>query len=94
MANVEKHAQVWAETLARDIHEAQREPVEKGKTLTRALGSAPYPFIEWEDLPEKAREGRRMQAVYLLKRYSITPKAGGDKDDPKRDGSNGAQADS
>ena len=89
-----KSKSVWAELLARDIHEAQREAVEKGKTLTRALGSAPYPFIEWADLPEKAKEGRRMQAVYLLKRYSITPKVGGDKDDPERNGSDGAQADS
>ena len=78
MPNAEKTAQVWAETLAREIHEAQREPVAKGKTLTRALGSAPYPFIEWHDLPEKAKEGRRMQAVYLLKRYNITPKVAGE----------------
>ena len=74
-------AQVWAETLARDIHEAQRNPVEKGKTLTRALGSEPYPFIEWEDLPDKAKEGRRMQAQYLLKKYHITPKSAGDDDE-------------
>ena len=69
---------VWAEILARDIHEAQRGAVEKGKTLTRVLGSAPYPFIEWDDLPEKAKEGRRIQAVYLLNKYNITPKAAGE----------------
>ncbi len=89
-----KSKSVWAELLARDIHEAQREAVAKGKTLTRALGSPPYPFIEWKDLPEKAREGRRLQAQYLLSRYNITPKVGGDTDDPKRNGSDGAQADS
>ncbi len=89
-----KSKSVWAELLAKDIHEAQREAVAKGKTLTRALGSEPYPFIEWNDLPEKAREGRRLQAQYLLSRYNITPKVGGDTDDPKRNGSDGAQADS
>ncbi len=69
---------VWAEILARDIHEAQRKMVAQGKTLTRALGSEPYPFIEWDDLPERAKEGRRIQAVYLLSKYTITPKAAGE----------------
>ena len=94
MTGIEKYAHVWAETLAREIHEAQREPVETGKTLTRALGSEPYPFIEWKDLPEKAKEGRRMQARYLIERYHIIPKLVGEVDDTKRNGSDGTQADS
>lgn len=69
-----RYAHADNERLAISIHEAQREAVEQGKTLTRALGSPPCPFIEWNDLPERAKEGRRMQAEYLSAFYHIIPR--------------------
>ena len=79
MNKLERYAHVGNEQLAIRIHEAQREPVAKGKTLTRALGNEPYPFIEWDDLPEQAKEGRRMQAEYLSTYFHIIPKLEGEK---------------
>ncbi len=79
MTDIERYAHVGIDRLAKAIHEAQRECVEQGKTLTRALGSPPYPFIEWNDLPEQAKEGRRMQAQYLLNLYHIIPKLDGEQ---------------
>ena len=79
MNKLHKYAHADNERLAISIHEAQRECVEQGKTLTRALGSPPYPFIEWNDLPEQAKEGRRMQAEYLSAVYHIIPRLEGEE---------------
>ena len=79
MTDIERYAHVGIEGFAKTIHEAQRECVAQGKTLTRALGSPPYPFIEWNDLPEQAKEGRRMQARYLINLYHIIPKLDGEQ---------------
>lgn len=56
------------EPLARTLHEAGREAVERGQTQNPG-GS----FIEWDAAPERTREGRRIQARYLLERYEINP---------------------
>jgi hypothetical protein len=60
------------ETLARELHEAGREAVAAGQTLAQAVTTgAVWPFVEWADLPEQAREGRRVMARWLLARYTI-----------------------
>jgi hypothetical protein len=67
---------VELETLARDLHEAGREAVVKGATVAAgSFGEKSRTFIEWDDLPDEAREGRRIQARWLASRYSITLKA-------------------
>lgn len=57
-----------AEELARALHEAGREAVEKGAVINKVPGQ---PFFEWDEITEQAREGRRIQARYLLERYTI-----------------------
>jgi hypothetical protein len=54
-----------SERLARILHEAGREAVQKGKVLNRPVWGD-EPFTEWHELPEAAKEGRRMQAQYLI----------------------------
>lgn len=55
------------EELARELHEAGREAVEKGATVAITPGR----FLEWDEISEGAREGRRIQARYLLKKYYV-----------------------
>lgn len=63
------------EELSRALHEAGREAVIAGATVAAERhGEKTRTFIEWDDLTEKAREGRRIQARYLIERYDITPK--------------------
>lgn len=57
--------------LAKVLHEAGREAVEKRAVLVKDPKFKK--FVEWEDLPEDAREGRIIQAKYLLERYLIIP---------------------
>jgi hypothetical protein len=52
--------------MARLIHESGREAVEKRLVYRDDLPV--LPFCEWEDLPEPAREGRILQARFLLDR--------------------------
>lgn len=55
------------ETLAMLLHEAGREAVEQGATVAaEKLGDESRTFIEWGALSETAREGRRIQARYLI----------------------------
>lgn len=64
------------EKLARELHEAGRAAVEAGQTVAHGkFGEKARKFIEWGDLDEAAREGRRVQARYLLGRYDVTPRA-------------------
>ncbi len=56
------------ETLAKHLHEAGREAVMQNKVVS--ISQAPT-FREWEQITEDAREGRRIQAKYLLARFSI-----------------------
>ncbi|MDR3166022.1 MAG: hypothetical protein LBU13_10645 [Synergistaceae bacterium] len=58
------------ETLAEELHEAGRAAVEAGATVN-PTGSK---FLEWDEITEQAREGRRIQARYLLERYEINKK--------------------
>jgi hypothetical protein len=63
------------ETLAKALHEAGREAVAKRATVAHsALGVQTNNFIEWDDLTLEAREGRFIQAGWLLERFDITPK--------------------
>jgi hypothetical protein len=58
------------ETLAEILHNSGREAVEQRKIYRDDLPVKP--FAEWKDLPEPAREGRRMMARYLLSaRFSV-----------------------
>lgn len=61
------------EALARELHEAGREAVEKGATVAAdKFGEKTRTFLSWDELTENAREGRRIQAKYLLNRFEIT----------------------
>ena len=63
------------EMLAKELHEAGRQAVLAGATVAaEKFGEKTRSFIEWEDLPEQAREGRRIQAMWLLDRYVIVSK--------------------
>lgn len=55
---------VSADTLAAEIHAAEREAVDRGLVLVKLN----RPWVEFSDLPEQAQEGRRRQARYLLAR--------------------------
>ena len=57
------------EALAIELHEAGRKAVEEGLTVN-PTGK----FLEWNEITEQAREGRRVQARYLLENYSIVSK--------------------
>lgn len=52
------------EELAKILHLSGREAVTKRMVVRNDLPV--LPFIEWPDLTEFAREGRRMMARYLL----------------------------
>ena len=58
------------EILAKELHEAGRKAVETGATVNPTGGR----FLEWDEITEQAREGRRIQARYLLEKFDIAPK--------------------
>ncbi len=58
------------ETLAQTLHEAGREAVERNLVVRNDV--ARRPFVEWADLTEEAREGRRLQARYLIGKGIVT----------------------
>jgi len=66
------------EELAKALHEAGREAVLKGKTVAKSMPEmnlqAPPKFLEWNEITEDAKEGRRIQARYLIDRFVIYPK--------------------
>ena len=63
------------EELAIELHEAGRAAVEQGNTVAaEKFGEQTRKFIEWEELTEPAKDGRRIQAVYLIKKYYIREK--------------------
>jgi len=67
------------EDLAMELHEAGREAVEKGATVAHDHhGERTKSFLGWDEISENAREGRRIQARYLLSKYLIFQK----EDDP------------
>lgn len=62
------------ERLARILHESGRAAVEAGKVVNRIPGQ---PFLGWDAITEDAREGRRMQARYLLEHLDIRDRSMG-----------------
>ena len=64
-----------SEELARELHEAGRAAVEAGATVAaEKFGEKTRRFMDWDEITENAREGRRIQARYLLERFVIDPK--------------------
>jgi hypothetical protein len=63
--SVDPTINIQVETLAKILHESGREAVEAGLTLH----SISSDFVEWDDLPDKAKFGRILQASYLLRHY-------------------------
>lgn len=61
---------VSEDTLAVEIHAAEREAVDRGLVLVKLN----RPWVEFVNLPEQAQEGRRRQARYLLARAWWWPK--------------------
>lgn len=60
------------EEFAKALHEAGRAAVEAGNTVAaEKFGEKTRTFIEWDDLTELAREGRRIQARWFQKRYVV-----------------------
>jgi len=63
---------VSREILGRCVHESHREQVRLGFTVAADKGlHKPFPFIEWDDLGAKAKEGCMMNADYLLERFKF-----------------------
>jgi hypothetical protein len=60
------------ENLARNLHEAGRAAVLSNMVVKK--DGAPIgkiKFLEWSEITEDAREGRRIQARFLLERYHV-----------------------
>jgi hypothetical protein len=69
------HPEIDIEILAKELHEAGREAVVKGATVAADHhGEKTRTFLEWDEITENAREGRRIQARYLLDKFVIIPK--------------------
>ena len=63
------------ELLAKELHEAGRAAVEAGNTVAaEKFGEQTRSFMEWDDITESAREGRRIQARYLLNKFTMSMK--------------------
>lgn len=58
-------ADLIVEEFAALLHESGREAVARNLVLIR--DEFARPFIEWDDLPEHAKEGRREMARFLMK---------------------------
>lgn len=60
------------EEFAKALHEAGRAAVEAGNTVAaEKFGEKTRTFIEWDQLTDSAREGRRIQARWFCKRYVV-----------------------
>lgn len=60
------------ESLARELHEAGRAAVEAGLVINKVPGQ---PFFTWDEITEGAKEGRRVQARFLIARGYIDVQA-------------------
>ena len=61
------------EDFARLLHDAGRAAVIAGATVAaEKFGEKVRTFIEWDDLTETAKDGRRMQAQFLMDNFNIT----------------------
>lgn len=55
------------EVLAVELHEAGRRAFEAGATVSQAQRKDKiFPFIDWDNLTEQAKEGKRIQAKFIL----------------------------
>ena len=55
------------ERLAEELHEAGRKAFESGTTVAQAQQKdKAFPFVEWDALTEQAKEGKRIQARFIL----------------------------
>ncbi len=81
MSNIiDEYKRIGIEKIACEIHNSAREAVLTGATVAHdKFGENAKNFTEWDDLTENAREGKRMQAKYLLERYYIIPKSEGEE---------------
>lgn len=59
------------EKLAKEYHEICREMIEKQIGL---ITKPTRPYIEWEDLTEDQKDGRRFIAESLLSKYKMEVK--------------------
>lgn len=67
---------IGTETFAKELHEAGRAAVEAGATVAaEKFGETTRKFLEWDEITEMAREGRRIQSRYLLQKFNITTEA-------------------
>jgi hypothetical protein len=66
-----QEAAALVEDLARSLHDSGREAVQRGLVVNRNPGQ---PFLEWDQVTEAAREGRRLQARYLIANRWVTAK--------------------
>ena len=64
--------QSTTEELASVLHEAGRAAVAAGQVVNKVDGQR---FLEWHELHEAAREGRRSLARVLLEKFTISPRA-------------------
>lgn len=63
------------EYLARHLHEAGRAAVLQNKVhKTDGAPIGKIIFKEWDEISEDAKEGRRIQARYLMNQFTIYPK--------------------
>jgi len=67
-----RNEELAVEELAKELHEAGREAVEKNCIVRRDIPTKG--FIEWEELDDMAKEGRLIQARFLIKRNTIRPR--------------------
>ena len=61
---------VTIEDLAKGLHEAARDLVvnHPEQMITAKKG---YKFVEWDELTEDQKEGKRLQARYLVENFII-----------------------
>lgn len=68
------------EMLARELHEAGRKAFDAGTTVAQAQQKdKAFPFVEWDGLTEQAKEGKRIQARHLIKKFRIELPRGGER---------------
>jgi len=60
------------ETLAKEYHEICREMVNKQIGM---ITKPTQPYLEWDELTESQKDGRRFIAAQLLKQYYLLYKA-------------------
>lgn len=68
------------EMLARELHEAGRKAFDAGTTVAQAQQKdKAFPFVEWDELTEQAKEGKRIQARHLIGKFRIELPRGGER---------------